>query len=143
MSAATDKNSNIAGTQDGSAPELCISSSQEEEAWSWGGGRGRWGGGANTHRATDTAKRGEKTKLAPLSLHQRQGQLEAGGGAVWPVIKMVRTFLQGLAAVFWFRGSSSANEEEEEELLILGFDLMASDVTEDTSDICFIYLTSV
>lgn len=45
--------------------------------------------------------------------------------------------------MFWFRGSSSANEEEEEELLILGFDLMASDVAEDTSDICFIYLTSV
>lgn len=48
-----------------------------------------------------------------------------------------------MAAAFWFRGSSSANDEDEEELLILAFDLMAPDVSEDTSHICFIYLTSV
>lgn len=67
----------------------------------WLGGGRRWGRGVQdkgptTHRATNTAKWGEKTKLAPLSLHWRQGQLEAGGGAVWPVIKMVQNVPSGI-----------------------------------------------
>lgn len=45
--------------------------------------------------------------------------------------------------MFWFRRSSSDNEEEEEELLILSFDLMAPDVTEDTSDTFFFDLLNL
>lgn len=65
VSAATDKNSNSAGTQDGSerAPEVCISSSQAEAMLvveGGGEGEGLRDLGPDTHRATNTAKWGEK-----------------------------------------------------------------------------------
>lgn len=97
MSAATDKNSDTAGTQGGSERASARILHQQLS----GGGREGVGGARpeahhNTKQQTQQSGGEKNTKLAPLSLHRRQGQLEAGGGAVWPVIKIIQNVPSGI-----------------------------------------------